>query len=66
MIKGQGVEVRLNSHQPMVRLELPVGERLTAYGQWSYDDYKEQVPLFPQDHQTHLVVLGFRVVLDGQ
>jgi hypothetical protein len=55
----------MNYHQPMARLELPIGERLTAYGQWNYYDYKEKVSLFPQDYQTHLVVLGFRVVLDG-
>lgn len=56
----------MNFHQPMASLELPIGERLTAYGQWNYYDYKEKVSLFPQEYQTHLVVLGFRVVLDGQ
>jgi hypothetical protein len=50
----------------MARLELPIGERLTAYGQWNYYDYKEKVSLFPQDYQTHLVVLGFRVVLGAR
>ena len=56
----------LNYHQPMARLEVPLGERFIAYGQWNYYDYKEKVSLFPQEYQTHLVVLGFRVVLDGQ
>ena len=56
----------MNYHQPMARLEIPLGERFIAYGQWSYYDYKEKVSLFPQDYQTHLIVLGFRVELDSQ
>ncbi len=56
----------MNYHQPMARLEIPLGERFTAYGQWNYHDYKEKVSLLPQDYQTHLIVLGFRVELESQ
>jgi hypothetical protein len=56
----------MNYHQPMARLEIPLGERFIAYGQWNYHDYKEKVSLLPQSYQTHLVVLGFRVELDSQ
>ena len=56
----------MNYHQPMARLEIPLGERFIAYGQWNYHDYKEKVSLLPQGYQTHLVVLGFRVELESQ
>jgi hypothetical protein len=56
----------MNYHQPMARLEIPLGERFTAYGQWNYHDYKEKVSLFPQDYQTHLIVLGFRISLESE
>ena len=55
----------MNTHQPMASLEIPLGERLVAYGQWNYYDYKEKVSLQPQQYQTHLVILGFRVVLES-
>ena len=55
----------MNYHQPMARLDFPLGERFIAYGQWNYYDYKEKVALFPQDYQTHLVVLGFRISLES-
>jgi len=55
----------MNTHQPMASLEIPLGKRLVAYGQWNYYDYKEKVSLQPQQYQTHLVVLGFRVVLES-
>ena len=56
----------MNYHQPMARLEIPLGERLTAYGQWNYYDYGEKISLLPQNYHTHLIVLGFRVELESQ
>ncbi|MFQ5739351.1 MAG: hypothetical protein ACE5JX_10105, partial [Acidobacteriota bacterium] len=54
----------LTSHRPLARLEVPVGERVTAYAQWNYYDYNEKVKLFPQDYQTHLVSVGLRLSLN--
>lgn len=53
----------VNYHQPVARLEIPVGERFSVYGQWNYYDYNEKVALYPQDYRAHLAILGFRVHL---
>ncbi|MEJ2076779.1 MAG: hypothetical protein P8020_09360 [Acidobacteriota bacterium] len=54
----------VNFHQPVARLEIPIGERFSVYGQWNYYDYNEKVMLFPQDYRAHLAILGFRVHLE--
>ena len=41
-------------------------DRVQRGDQWSYDDYKEKVSVFPQDYQLHLIVLDFRLELDSQ
>ncbi len=51
----------LTYHQPMAALEVPLGERLVAYGQWNHYDYNEKLQLFPQDYRTHLITFGVRV-----
>lgn len=53
----------VNSHQPFAKLEVPLGERLVAYGQWNYYGYNEKLNLYPQDYRVHLAVFGFRVAL---
>ncbi|MFZ0429806.1 MAG: hypothetical protein WAO20_16945 [Acidobacteriota bacterium] len=54
----------VNFHQPVARLEVPVGERFSVYGQWNYYDYNEKVTLYPQDYRAHLAILGIRVHLE--
>lgn len=54
----------VNYHQPVARLEIPVGERFSVYGQWNYYDYNEKVSLYPQDYRAHLAILGFRIHLE--
>ncbi|HXK58388.1 MAG TPA: hypothetical protein PLP42_00710 [Acidobacteriota bacterium] len=54
----------LNYHRPVVRLEVPVHERLAFYGQWNYYDYNEKVRFLPQDYRTNLATFGFRVTMD--
>lgn len=51
----------LNYHQPLLKLEVPLSNRIVAYGQWNYYGYNEKLRLFPQDYRAHLAVLGFRV-----
>jgi hypothetical protein len=58
---GNSGSLPVNFHRPFARLEMPVAERLVAYGEWKYFDYNEKLQLFPQDYRTHLAVLGFRV-----
>ena len=55
----------VNYHQPVARLEIPIGERFSVYGQWNYYDYNEKVSLYPQDYRAHLAILGFRVRLEN-
>jgi hypothetical protein len=50
-------------HQPFASLEVPLGERITAYGQWNQYDYNETIDRFPQDYRTHLGTVGIRVKL---
>ncbi|MBI2821582.1 MAG: hypothetical protein HYX74_05105 [Acidobacteria bacterium] len=54
----------LNYHQPSASLEVPLGERLVAYGRWNFYDYNEKLSLFPQDYGIHLAVFGLRLTLD--
>ncbi len=63
---GWGVsgDFPLNYHRPMARLEVPIDERVSLYGQWNYYDYNEKVQLFPQDYRVHHTLLGLRVNLD--
>lgn len=53
----------INFHQPVAKLEIPFGERVTGYAQWNYYDYNEKITLFPQDYRSHLVTFGVRTVL---
>jgi hypothetical protein len=50
----------LNYHRPLARLEVPLHDRVSAYGQWNFYDYGERTQLFPQDYRAHLAVFGFR------
>ncbi len=54
----------LSAHRPVARLEVPLAERLSFYGQWNYYGYNEKESLFPADYRTHLVVAGLRISLD--
>jgi hypothetical protein len=54
----------LNYHRPMARVEVPIHNRVSAYGQWNFYDYGEKLQTLPLDYRTHLAVLGFRVRLD--
>ncbi len=54
----------LTYHRPMARLEVPIDERVSLYGQWNYYEYNEKVQIFPQDYRVHHTVLGVRVNLD--
>ena len=54
----------LNFHQPYAELEVPLGERLSAYGRWNFYGYNEKVELLPQDYRTHLAVFGVRLAFD--
>jgi hypothetical protein len=54
----------LNYHRPVARLEVPVHERISFYGQWNYYGYNEKVAFLPQDYRTNLTVVGFRVAMD--
>jgi hypothetical protein len=56
----------MHYRQPMAKLEYPLDERLLAYAQWNHYYYQEKMPLLPQNYQTHLVVLGLRIVLESQ
>ena len=60
---GNSGNFPVNYHQPFAKLEIPLGERLVAYGQWNYYGYNEKLNLYPQDYRAHLAVIGFRVVL---
>lgn len=51
-------------HQPFAKLEIPLGERLVAYGKWNGYDYSERVELLPQEYRTQLAVLGLRLAID--
>ena len=54
----------LTYHRPSARLEVPVHERVSVYGQWNYYEYNEKVQIFPQDYLAHLIVFGFRVTVE--
>lgn len=60
---GNSGDFPVNYHQPVARLEIPIGERVIAYGQWNYYDYNEKQLLFPQDYRTHLATMGFKFVM---
>jgi hypothetical protein len=54
----------LTYHRPVARVEVPVDERLSFYGQWNYYEYNEKVTLLPQDYRTNQATFGFRVNVD--
>ncbi|RPI28045.1 MAG: hypothetical protein EHM61_06480 [Acidobacteria bacterium] len=54
----------LNYHRPVLRVEVPVHERVSLYGQWNYYEYNEKVNFLPQDYLTNLATFGFRVSMD--
>ena len=54
----------MNFHRPVAHLEVPLTDRLLAYGQWNYYGYNEKLQPFPQDYRTHLFVVGVRVTLE--
>ncbi len=54
----------LTSHRPTGRLEVPLTERVSLFGQWNYYGYNEKVTLFPQDYRVHLAMAGLRFSLD--
>ncbi len=58
---GNSGNFPVNYHQPFAKLEVPLGERYVAYGQWNYYGYNEKFVFLPQDYRVHLAVLGFRV-----
>jgi hypothetical protein len=61
---GVSGDFPLTYHRPMARLDIPVHERMSVYGQWNFYEYNEKVDLFPQDYRAHLMVVGFRVTVD--
>jgi len=54
----------LTYHRPVARVEVPVDERLSFYGQWNYYEYNEKVNFLPQDYRTNQATFGFRVNVD--
>ncbi|RPJ53631.1 MAG: hypothetical protein EHM23_30570 [Acidobacteria bacterium] len=54
----------LTYHRPVARVEVPVDERLSFYGQWNYYEYNEKVDFLPQDYRTNQAIFGFRVNVD--
>ncbi len=54
----------LTYHRPVARVELPVHERFSFYGQWNYYEYNEKVNFLPQDYRTNQATFGFRVNVD--
>jgi hypothetical protein len=56
---GNRGDFPVNHHQPFARLEIPLSERVSAYGMWNHYDYNEKIHLFPQRYRAHLAVFGF-------
>lgn len=57
---GNSGDFPVNYHQPVARFEMPIGERVVAYGQWNYYDYNEKITFYPQDYRAHLATMGFK------
>lgn len=60
-VQGTVGNFPMTYHRPMARLEVPLHEQLSAYGQWNYYGYNEKFLLFPQDYRTHLALFGLRL-----
>jgi hypothetical protein len=61
---GVSGDFPLTYHRPSARVDVPVHERVSLYGQWNFYEYNEKVQLLPQDYQANLIVVGFRVTVD--
>lgn len=60
---GTSGDFPVTYHQPVARFEVPLCERVLAYGQWNYYDYNEKLTFFPQDYRAHLATFGFRYIM---
>lgn len=60
---GNSGDFPVTYHQPVARFELPLGERVVAYGQWNYYDYNEKLTFYPQDYRAHLATVGFKYAM---
>ncbi|HSR54563.1 MAG TPA: hypothetical protein VLV83_27365 [Acidobacteriota bacterium] len=53
-------------HRPMARLEVPLHEQVSVYGQWNSYDYQERTRLFPQQYQAQMVVFGVKLAFGSE